>query len=121
MQYFSWWIYVLAGALFTVYAFTGLLYKEGSLVFSEQNAKPLSAVLIVHLEFLLILFGLMWIAPFVYPYLPNWMTDTFNVRGAAVSSVDVLFVLAMGALHLIERRWIYLESEAGGPDAGDEK
>jgi hypothetical protein len=111
MQYFSWWIFLGAGLLFTVNIFTGILWKNGSLVFSKRNAKPISSVLTIHAEFLLVLFVLMWGAPFLYPALPGWMTDTFYARGTTVSTVDVVFIVLMGIMHLIERRLIYQDAE----------
>lgn len=111
MQYFSWWVFLGAGILFTVNIFTGILWKNGPLVLSKRNAKPVSAVLTIHAEFLLVLFVLMRGAPFLYPVLPGWMTDTFYARGTTVSTVDVVFIVLMGIMHLIERRWIYRAAE----------
>jgi hypothetical protein len=111
MQSFSWWIFLGAALLFTAFAFSGILWKDGPFVFSKRNAKPISSVLKIHAEFLTVLLGLMWAVPFIYPTLPSWLTDTFVVRGATVSTVDILFVVAMGMMHLIERRRIYEEVE----------
>jgi hypothetical protein len=111
MQYFSWWVFLGAGLLFTAFTFTGILWKNGPLVLSKQNAKPVSSVLTIHTEFLLVLFVLTWGAPFLYPALPGWMTDTFHARGTTVSTIDVVYIVLMGIMHLIERRWIYQESE----------
>jgi len=112
MQYFSWWVFLGAGLLFTAFIFTGIFWKNGPLVLSKRNAKPVSSVLTIHAEFLLVLFVLMWGAPFLYPALPGWMTDTFYARGTTVSTVDVVFIVLMAIMHLIERRWIYQDAEA---------
>jgi hypothetical protein len=111
MQYFSWWFFLGAGLLFTINIFTGILWKNGPLVLSKRNAKSTSSVLTIHAEFLLVLFVLMWGAPFLYPALPGWMTDTFYARGTTVSTVDVVFIVLMGIMHLIERRLIYQDAQ----------
>jgi uncharacterized membrane protein (DUF485 family) len=111
LQYFSWWVFVAAGFFYTVMAFSPVLHKESGLVFTKRNAKPLSAILTVHLEFLMILFGLMWIAPFLYPRLPGWLIDTVIVRGATHSIADIFFVFVMAIMYLVERRYIYVEAD----------
>lgn len=114
MQHFSWWVFLGAGLLFTANIFTGILWKNGPLVLSKRNAKPISSVLTIHAEFLVFLLVLMWGAPFLYPGLPGWMTDTFTARGTEVSTVDLVFIVLMGIMHLIERRWVYQEVEDDG-------
>jgi hypothetical protein len=109
LQQFSWSTFAAAGVFYSALQFSGVIYKEGALIFTTQNAKPLSAILTVHFQFLTLLLGLMWIAPFVYPHLSGWLTDTVGRHG---SGFDILFVFLMAVMHLIERRWIYLESES---------
>ncbi|MGA8041349.1 MAG: hypothetical protein WCA37_00970 [Terracidiphilus sp.] len=118
LQYFSWWIYVDVGVVYSALILRGEISKEGALIFSKKNARSLSWIFTIHLTFLAILFGLMRIIPRIYPSLPKWMTDLFNGRGSAVSALDLTFILTMLALHFIERRWLYTESEADfGNDA----
>jgi hypothetical protein len=115
LQYFSWWIFVAAGFLYTAMAFSGLLYKESALVFTKRNAKSLSEIFTIHLEFLTMLFGLMWIAPFIYPHLPRWLTDPVIVRGATHSVADIFLIFVMAIMNFIERRHIYVEADTELP------
>ena len=121
MQYFSWWIYVGVGVVYTALAFRGELSKEGALIFSKQNSRSLPEIFTVHLAFLAFLLVLMRTGPHIYRFLPNGLTDTFNVRGSSVSVLDIVFILVMIAAHYIERGFIYLDSEAGGPGAHSAK
>ena len=57
------------------------------------------------------LFGLMWIAPFIYPHLPRWLTDPVIVRGATHSVADIFLIFVMAIMNLIERRHIYVEAD----------
>jgi hypothetical protein len=111
MQYFSWWIYVGVGVVYTALVFCGELSKEGTLIFSKQNARSLLEIFTVHLAFLAILLGLMRTGPHIYRFLPNWLTDTFNARGSSVSVLDIVFILLMIAAHYAERRCLYVDSE----------
>lgn len=111
LQHFSWWIFAGASILFTAFGFTSILYRDGARVLTKDNARPRSAVLSVHSGFLLTLAAILWIANLLYPHLPEWMIDTYPLRGVSVSNLDVLFIVVMGVLHLIERRWIYVDAK----------
>lgn len=113
LQYFSWWIYAAVGVWYTGLEFGGELLRND--IFSKRNAKPLSTIFTIHLAFLTILLGLTRLAVFIYPSLPDWLTNTFHVRGAAVSILDILFIIAMFVMHKTEQRLIYVESDTGDP------
>lgn len=108
LVYFSWPTYFVFGAIYTAFAFSGELSKEGPLIFSKRNARPLSAVFIVHLAFLTILYGFLRVATYMEPSLPNWLTKDV---GRSVSVFNVFFLVALLVMQFIERRWLFVESE----------
>ena len=109
-QSFEWPNYLVFGAVFTALLFSDELFEDGIRIFSKQNARSSSAIIQIHLAFLAILLGFMKLSPCIKPSLPNWLTDTFRARGLEVSIFDILFIFAMIGMHLIERRWLYVES-----------
>jgi hypothetical protein len=111
LQYFSWWVYGFTVVTYTALAFHGELPRKGALIFSRRNARSSQEIITIHLAFLLALLLLMRAAIYIYPILPDWMTDTFNGRGSAHSAFDILFIVVMIALHYVERRWLYVDSE----------
>ncbi len=113
LQHSSWWIYAAAGMFYTVLEFGGELLRND--IFSKRNAKPLSTIFAIHLAFLTILLGLTWLAVSIYRSLPDWLTNTFNVRGGAWSTLDILFIIAMLVMCKTEQRLIYVESDTSDP------
>ena len=77
----------------------------------------------IHTVFLAILLGLMQFASHIEPLLPNWMTDTLSDsgRGKEISIITISCFLAMIVMHLIERRWLYVEVEAAFSDVEDKE
>lgn len=108
LQYFSWWIYAFVGVFYTGFEFGGGLRSE---IFSKRNTRSLSAIFSIHLVFLTILLALMRLAVSVSHALPNWATDTFRVRGGDWSVLDMLYIIAMFAMHSVEQRLIYVDSK----------
>jgi hypothetical protein len=104
-------MFAAISVFYTAMAFSGIMRRQDARVFSRQNAKPLSSILTIHFEFLALLWGLMWSASLFYPRLPVWITDT-SISRRGYTYLDLLFVLVMGVMYLIERRWIYLEAES---------
>lgn len=122
IRHFPWPVYVLAGAAYSALAFRGELPREGALIFSKQNARPLSTILAIHLAFLTILLGLLWLAPYIEPFLPIWLTDdTYLVgyHGSTYSVLEYLFIFLMIGMHCLERRWLYLKAKETGPNTDD--
>jgi hypothetical protein len=118
-QFFEWPTYFVFGAIFTALLFSGDLSAREARIFSKQNARSSTAVVLIHLAFLAVLLGVMMLARSIKPSLPNWLTDTFNARGSAVSISDIFFIFGMIGLHLIERRWVYVEFETNISDPGN--
>lgn len=81
-------------------------------VFSTKNTVPLSKVLLVHLTFLtIILVGFKCISYIMF-YFPDWLTDeTIRFRGGAFSGLELMVIVSMMIMHIIERKWIYVEAE----------
>ncbi len=120
LRYFSVWVYVGVAIAYTALAFHGEFSKQdGPLIFSRTNSRTKTSIAIIHLAFLAVLFALMRCCIFVYPSLPNWMVNTFALRGSDVSILDILYILAMIALHQAERRFLYVESNTCQDDIHD--
>ncbi|HEV2486322.1 MAG TPA: hypothetical protein VGT08_12390 [Terracidiphilus sp.] len=113
LQYFSWLGFVLLGAVYTAFVFGGELSRDGPLIFSRQNARSVSEILLIHGTFLTILFCLLRFANLTVARLPYWMTDTFKAgRGTRASIAELIFVLACAAMFFVERRRLFVPSEA---------
>jgi hypothetical protein len=116
LQYFSWYSYAVTVILYTALVLHGeFSKKDGPLILSKQNARPLSEIFTIHFAFLAVLLGFMRFAPHIYFRLPGWMIAPF---GRAGSAFDYFFIFAMAVMHFIERRWLYValsKSEKLGP------
>lgn len=112
LQKFSWWIYGGVVIVYTALVLYRGLEKAGSHSI-EFGTRSLSSRLLVsvHGLFLAILLLMMSMGPYIYPNLPGWMTSMFIVRNSSISIFDVIYIVTMGVLCLIERRWIYSSSE----------
>jgi hypothetical protein len=109
MQYFSWKIFLAIAIFYTGLEFAGELLRND--IFSERNARPLSAIFGIHLGFLVFLLGLMLASVYISTALPYWATETFRVRGGDFSALDVLYVIAIFGLHNIEQRLVYVKAD----------
>ena len=107
-DYFSWLWFAIVGVIYSAVVFTGEMSKDGPLIFSKRNAKSLSEIIRIHLAFLFFILALLWFTIRIMPFMPNWMSEKIR-RG--LTYYDVFFVLAMIGLSLIERRWLFVESE----------
>jgi len=108
-DYFAWFQFAVWGLIYTALVFQGELSDQGPRIFSKVNAKPLSAIVLIHLSFLLLIFICMRVAPYIEPHLSHFLTDTlFRRRGSEVSILDLLFVLALFPMRSFELRRIYL-------------
>jgi hypothetical protein len=118
-QPYAWLIYTAVMAFYTMLEFRISLSYTKPLVFTSRNAIRPRKVIFTHVEFLAILLVFMWFVAYIYPSLPNWMTE--SMRGAPgkglPSLVVILFFLAIFALLDIERRFIYVESDADETDS----
>jgi hypothetical protein len=77
---FSVWWYGGVAVVYSLLCLT-MATRESARVFSKQNAMPVAEILTIHLKFLTFLLVMMWLAPFAYPHLPDWMKDTFVLPG----------------------------------------
>jgi hypothetical protein len=109
LQYFSWWGYALVALAYSSLVFSGEGSSEGRRIFSKQNVRSLSQILIAHCAYMTILLCLLRISSYVVLLLPYWMTDTFG-RRTRTSIADLVFFGAALVMIHIERRWLYLES-----------
>jgi len=108
-QNFSWWVYLGAALIYSAFAFTGEWSKDGPLIFSKRNARPLQVVVGIHTNFLIVLLLLLKVAVSLELSMPNWMTRDAGRRG---SPLDLVFIFGMLIMGFIERRLLYVESDA---------
>ena len=115
-QHYEWLIYTAVAFVYTMLQF-GISFTNWSTpIFSNRNSRKASFVISAHLMFLAILMEFVRLAFYVYQSLysalPEWMTVNIT-RG--VKPLDLLFLLAVLAIGVIERRWIYMESNKSDP------
>jgi hypothetical protein len=124
LQYLSWWAYVAIAVGYTVFVFrSDIISKIGKFIGfarriwygqidppddSRASAMkiegPLSRVMLIHGWFLLILLCSLRITALALPYLPHWMTDTFDgARHVPTSVTDLFCIFASAALAFVER------------------
>jgi hypothetical protein len=108
---FSWTVYMLSAAAYTIVAFNREFRKKSRRIFSKRNARSFPEIGMIHLTFLILLYGIDRITPYIYPSLPGWMTDTFYFHASRSSAFQLSYFLLMGAMILIERPWLYVEYE----------
>jgi hypothetical protein len=97
---------LLFTALFLTFRFSNALRRA----FGKRNAVPLWRIIRIHSVFLAILFGFMWLASSLEPFLPEWMTETTRPTSKPDSVSDFLFFAAALGLHFAERLWLYAQS-----------
>lgn len=102
-----WWIYTGAALLYTALTFRGELPRREALIFSKDNARPLTSILTIHAAFLGALLAAIWMAIDSLPVLPSWLTTTFNFHMAPMSGLELVFIVGGIAMHYVERRWLY--------------
>jgi hypothetical protein len=111
-------MYIGLSVIYSVLAFKGELPRRYARIFSKKNTKTLQNILLIHLDFLMILWGLIWLYPLFDRILPDWLTDeTFAPSRSGLHSYSILecsvpFVI-MGMAY-IERRLIYAERKTDG-------
>jgi hypothetical protein len=108
-QYFSWWVYLGSTLIYSAFVFSGELSKDGPLIFSKRNARSTKMIIVIHINFLMALLLLMKLVCSIDPSLPDWMTRHI---GRGVTSLDLLFIIAMMLMGFIERRTLYVEPDA---------
>ena len=118
---YEWPNNLVLGAAFTALIFRGEFSKDGLRIFSKQNTRPLFVIIQIHIAFLAILMGIMWLAQYVEPSLPNWLTNSSNPGGKPDSILDLLLILGMIGLHFVEYRWLYVKSGTNDSEPEDDQ
>jgi hypothetical protein len=111
LKYFSWMVYIVSVIVYTGFVFRGEFYKKKRIIFSKQNARPFPEIGMIHLVFLTLLYGFNRIAPYIYPSLPIWMTETFYLHGSRTSAFEFSYMFLMAGMVLYERPWLYVQQE----------
>jgi hypothetical protein len=110
---FSWFSFLLYGAMYSAFVFSGEASKDGPLIFSRRNRRPIAAILGFHAVFLAILLESLRLAAYFEPSLPDWMSDK---AGRVGTCYDFFFVILMLIMGFIERRLIVVKADANSPD-----
>ena len=116
MDFFSWPWFAACVVIYSAYVFRGEMSKDGPLIFSKRNARKLTKIIYIHIDFLMVLLTLMWLEIRIEPLMPNWMSEKI---GRAGTLFDYIFILVMMGLGYIERRWLFVGSDTG--DTEDER
>jgi len=112
---FSWWWGIAITIGYTWLVFGGKkLNSRNSSIISRQKAKSIEVILAVHLAFLAILFGILWIVPFVLSLLHTSMSSSYSDK----KSFAGLIMIVMIGMFYIEREWLFA-APADDDDCGD--
>jgi hypothetical protein len=114
-RYLPWFLYAGSAVFYSALVFRGEFPRKDGKILSERNARSLSAILTIHGAFLAFLLLSIWDTRSFYPALLDWLTD----RHGRTSTFEFLFIIAVSGMHMIERRWLYVEAEATVSDSGD--
>lgn len=113
MDFFSWPWFAACVVIYSAYVCSGEMSKDGPLIFSKRNARKLTEIIYIHLAFLMVLLALMWFEIRTEPSMPNWMSEKMGRSG---TFFDYIFIIAMIGLGYIERRWLFVGSDASDTD-----
>lgn len=103
VQPYAWWIYVLVGTVYTLTVFIGQFSRRaGPALFSPQNAKPRSTIVLTHLIFLAAFLVCLWLESSSLARLPWWMTAKV-LMGRHGRNTALLDWLNLGILLIL--RW----------------
>jgi hypothetical protein len=121
MTPYPWWQYPIIGLIYTATVFAGQFAPQRlPVVFSKQNSRTLSVILLGHAGFLAVFLGSIWIACSNLSSMPDW----FIARGFIIPSrhgihrvslLDLVFLILLLVLWAIELRCIYAEAKTDGP------
>ena len=106
----SWLIYTGAALLYTALTFRGELPRREALIFSKDNARSLTSVLTIHALFLGSLLAAIWVARYSLPFLPSWLTETFNFNKMPSSVLELVIVFGWFGMHNVERHFLYVDA-----------
>lgn len=95
LRYFSWALFVVIAVVYSAFVFWLEFAKDGPFIFSRNNVRTRSQVLLAHAMFLTILLCCYRICTYMIPTLPFWITDTFRPTSRAKTSfAEIVFVSA---------------------------
>jgi uncharacterized sodium:solute symporter family permease YidK len=117
-QHDSWLIYAAVALGYTVFLIGWCYIKDSAPIFSKRNSRPIQMVIWAHLVSVVILLELTWFAIYIYPSLPDWLTN--DGHGSTRSIFSCLVISGLVVFGFIERRWIYVEVESDSDDPTSE-
>jgi hypothetical protein len=113
LQYPSWLGYAVIVFFYSVVVFFDEIPKGRRAIFSEQNKRSPTRVLLIHISLLAVLFCALRAGPYVARYLPHWMTNEFdNLEGGHTSIARLLFFA--GAMLIAGCEKLFLETTGSG-------
>jgi hypothetical protein len=115
-------IYASFMAFYTFAVFCIPINRKNAPLFCESYRKHISAIIMTHAKFLLVLLGFMIFASFISPLLPNWMAgesipNLLSKQGRSISIFAILCGLIFLSLLLVERFVMFLEYDANDSDS----
>ena len=97
LRYFSWALFAVIAVVYSAFVFWLELAKDGPFIFSRNNVRTRSQVLLAHAMFLTILLCCYRICTYMIRTVPFWMTDTLRLTSRTKTSFAEI-VLSLAAL-----------------------
>ena len=120
LQYPSWLGYAVIAFFCSVVVFFDEIPKDRRVIFSKQNNRSPTQILLIHISLLAVLLCAIRVGPHVVQYLPHWMTKEFdNLEGGQTSIAQLLFVV--GAMLMAGCEKLFLEATGSGSISNSER
>jgi hypothetical protein len=106
LQYIPWWAgYLIIGLLYSVFVF--LSEEDRPSIFSRQNKRSRTQILLIHISFLGLLFLVMRTFAHIAGYLPHWFTDEYDMGEGGLSVANLLSFIGAALLAGYEKHVLF--------------
>jgi len=115
LLYFSWWGDLIIGLLYSMFVFSKEVSEDRPSIFSKQNKRSPTQILLIHGSFLTLLFLVAHTFAHIAGYLPHWITDEYDMGDGYLSVANVLFFIGAALLAAYEKHVLFprtIESQA---------
>jgi hypothetical protein len=109
LRQLTWWAYGIEAVAYTVFVFWNDLRGEKPRLLYEENARPVSDVLLYHLLFLVFFLCFTLTCVRAIPLFPGWMTQPITLVRHDWTITDLIYLGAASGLIATERDWLYRE------------
>jgi len=107
LQWFSWWGCLFIGFLYSALVFQSEIPEDRPSIFSKQNKRSPTQILLIHSSFLVLLFLVMGTFAHIAGYLPHWLTDGYEMGEGPLSVANVLFFIGAALLATYEKHVLF--------------